>query len=49
MSASHDGLDFQAGLVRRMLTDIGLSEQRPTRAVTPSSRRYTVPGTHGSR
>jgi L-asparaginase II len=26
MSASHDGLDFQAGLVRRMLADIGLSE-----------------------
>ncbi len=26
MSASHDGLDVQAGLVRRMLSDIGLSE-----------------------
>ena len=27
MSASHDGLDFQADLVRRMLGDAGLSEQ----------------------
>jgi len=26
MSASHDGLDFQAGLVRSMLADLGLSE-----------------------
>jgi L-asparaginase II len=26
MSASHDGLDFQAGLVREMLADLGLSE-----------------------
>jgi L-asparaginase II len=26
MSASHEGLDFQAGLVRRMLAGIGLSE-----------------------
>jgi L-asparaginase II len=26
MSASHDGLDFQAGLVRSMLSDLGLSE-----------------------
>src|SRR5450756_2270958 len=26
MSASHDGLDVQSGLVRRMLAQIGLSE-----------------------
>ena len=26
MSSSHDGLDFQAGLVRSMLADLGLSE-----------------------
>jgi L-asparaginase II len=26
MSASHEGLDFQAGLVRRMLADLGLTE-----------------------
>ena len=29
MSASHDGLDFQAGLVRRMLADIGTIDNVP--------------------
>ena len=49
MSASHDGLDFQADLVRRMLADLGLTEARPAlrrrrrrrattaRATTPAS------------
>ena len=45
MSASHDGLDFQAGLVRRMLTDIGLSET-DLRCDAKLKARHNCSGNH---
>jgi L-asparaginase II len=45
MSASHDGLDFQAGLVRRMLADLGLSEA-DLRCDAKLKARHNCSGNH---
>ena len=45
MSASHDGLDFQADLVRRMLADLGLSEA-DLRCDTKLKARHNCSGNH---
>ena len=45
MSASHEGLDFQAGLVRRMLADLGLSEQ-DLRCDATLKARHNCSGNH---
>jgi len=45
MSASHDGLDFQADLVRRMLGDAGLSEQ-DLRCDATLKARHNCSGNH---
>ena len=45
MSASHEGLDFQADLVRRMLADIGLSED-DLRCDAGLKARHNCSGNH---
>jgi L-asparaginase II len=45
MSASHDGLDFQAGLVRRMLADLGLGET-DLRCDAQLKARHNCSGNH---
>jgi L-asparaginase II len=45
MSASHEGLDFQADLVRRMLGDLGLTEQ-DLRCDAKLKARYNCSGNH---
>lgn len=45
MSASHDGLDFQAGLVRRMLADLGLAEA-DLRCDATLKARHNCSGNH---
>ncbi len=45
MSASHEGLDFQADLVRRMLADIGLSED-DLRCDARLKARHNCSGNH---
>ncbi|HMK91371.1 MAG TPA: asparaginase [Thermoleophilia bacterium] len=45
MSASHDGLDFQAGLVRRMLADLGLTEA-DLRCDATLKARHNCSGNH---
>ena len=45
MSASHEGLDFQAGLVRRMLGDLGLSEE-DLRCDAELKARHNCSGNH---
>jgi L-asparaginase II len=45
LSASHDGLDFQAELVRRMLADIGLSED-DLRCDSTLKARHNCSGNH---
>ena len=45
MSASHDGLDFQADLVRRMLADLGLGEQ-DLRCDATLKARHNCSGNH---
>ena len=45
MSASHDGLDFQADLVRRMLADLGLTEQ-DLRCDSGLKARHNCSGNH---
>jgi hypothetical protein len=45
MSASHEGLDFQAGLVRRMLADLGLSE-KDLRCDATLKARHNCSGNH---
>jgi len=45
MSASHEGLDFQADLVRRMLADLGLSEQ-DLRCDAKLKARHNCSGNH---
>jgi len=45
MSASHDGLDFQADLVRRMLADCGLSEA-DLRCDAELKARHNCSGNH---
>ena len=45
MSASHDGLDFQAGLVRGMLADLGLSEA-DLRCDSELKARHNCSGNH---
>ena len=45
MSSSHDGLDFQAGLVRSMLADLGLSEA-DLRCDSELKARHNCSGNH---
>ena len=45
MSASHDGLDFQADLVRRMLHDLGLTEA-DLRCDATKKARHNCSGNH---
>jgi L-asparaginase II len=45
MSASHDGLDFQAALVRRMLSDLGLTEA-DLRCDATQKARHNCSGNH---
>ena len=45
MSSSHDGLDFQAGLVRGMLADLGLSEA-DLRCDSKLKARHNCSGNH---
>ena len=45
MSASHEGLEFQADLVRRMLADVGLSED-DLRCSTLLKARHNCSGNH---
>jgi L-asparaginase II len=45
MSASHDGLEVQAGLVRRMLADIGLDESA-LRCDAAQKARHNCSGNH---
>ena len=45
MSASHEGLDFQADLVRRMLADLGLTEQ-DLRCDATLKARHNCSGNH---
>jgi L-asparaginase II len=45
MSASHDGLDVQTGLVRRMLTDLGLTEA-DLRCGDAQRARHNCSGNH---
>ncbi len=45
MSASHDGLDFQAGLVRSMLADLGLTEA-DLRCDSELKARHNCSGNH---
>ncbi len=45
MSASHEGLDFQAGLVRRMLADLGLTEA-DLRCDATLKARHNCSGNH---
>jgi L-asparaginase II len=45
MSASHEGLDFQADLVRRMLADLGLREQ-DLRCDATLKARHNCSGNH---
>ncbi len=45
MSASHDGLDFQADLVRRMLAELGLTEQ-DLRCDATLKARHNCSGNH---